>query len=67
MAQLQVYLDDDKLKQIVEKVAIQQKRSVSFLIRQWIKEGLERMQAQSEIEAKPATKMTSKEQDRPRR
>ncbi|MCL4298964.1 MAG: hypothetical protein KJ077_24720 [Anaerolineae bacterium] len=47
MAQIPVYLDET-LKQIVEQVAAQQERSVSFLVRKWIKEGLERLQHQSE-------------------
>lgn len=47
MAQIPVYLDET-LKQTVEQVAAQQERSVSFVVRKWIKEGLERLQHQSE-------------------
>lgn len=55
MAQIPVYLDET-LKQTVEKVAIQQERSVSFVIRKWIKEGLERLQNQSEPQTQSVTK-----------
>lgn len=37
MAQMVIYLDD-KLKQTVEQVAQQEERSVSYLVRTWIKE-----------------------------
>lgn len=60
MAQIPVYLDDE-LKETIEQVAARQERSVSFLIRKWIKEGLERLnQAQLEIKTEPATNITHK-------
>lgn len=59
MAQIPVYLDDT-LKETIEKIAARQERSVSFLIRKWIKEGLERLQNQSEVQTQPTTNTPGK-------
>lgn len=54
MAQIPVYLDDE-LKEMIQQVAARQERSVSFLIRRWIKEGLDRLnQAQLEVKTESA-------------
>jgi hypothetical protein len=55
MAQIPVYLDET-LKQIVEQIAAQQERSVSFIVRKWIREGLERLQSQPEPQTQSVTK-----------
>ncbi|MCQ3980230.1 MAG: hypothetical protein DPW09_42995 [Anaerolineae bacterium] len=59
MAQIPVYLDET-LKQTVEQVAAQQERSVSFIIRKWIKEGLERLQSQPQPQTQSVTNILHK-------
>ncbi len=39
MAQIQIYADL-KLKEAIEQVAREEERSVSYVVRQWIKQGL---------------------------
>lgn len=40
MAQIPVYVNDE-LKRVVEQIAREEERSVSFIIRRWIKLGIQ--------------------------
>lgn len=40
MAQIQVYADEE-LKNAIEQLAREKDRSISYIIRQWIEQGLE--------------------------